>query len=99
MNFKESLQRFSGEHESTTEDSLVRVELSELLKKTGGLGFRDLRCFNQAMLAKQGWRLLLYDNTLVACVLKARYFRSCSFLKAELGNNPSYIRRSIIWGR
>lgn len=51
------------------------------LKKLSGLGFRDLGCFNQAILAKQEWLLLLYDNSLVVQVLKAR----CSFLKAELG--------------
>lgn len=69
------------------------------LKKIGGLGFRDLGSFNKTMLAKQGWRLPLYDDSLVARVLKARYFHRCSFLEADLGSNPLYIWGSMIWGR
>ncbi|KAK3205547.1 hypothetical protein Dsin_019593 [Dipteronia sinensis] len=35
-------------------------------KSAGGLGFCDLSMFNQALLAKQGWRLVKYPNSLVA---------------------------------
>ncbi|KAH9688162.1 reverse transcriptase domain-containing protein [Citrus sinensis] len=68
-------------------------------KIRGGLGFRDFSCFNQALVAKQAWRLLQYPNSLVSRVLEARYFRNSSFLCAKAGANASYIWRSIMWGR
>lgn len=64
-------------------------------KSTGGLGFRDLRDFNLALLGKQAWRFISQPNSLVSRVFKAKYFSKSHFLDAELGFNPSYKWRSI----
>jgi len=44
------------------------------LKDEGGLGFRDIHSFNMAMLAKQGWRLVMNPDSLCAQLLKAKYY-------------------------
>jgi hypothetical protein len=64
-------------------------------KQDGGIGFRDLSFFNEALLAKQGWRLLTNPQSLVATVLKAKYYPHQSFLKANLSHRPSYLWQSI----
>ena len=65
-------------------------------KKDGGLGFRDLKTFNLALLSKQGQHLQTNTHSLVHRVLKARYFPNCDFLHAKLGQQPSYAWRSIM---
>ena len=67
-----------------------------LPKDEGGLGFRDLKAFNLALLVKQGWRLLTNTTSLVHRVFKARDFPESDFLLAELGNHPFYAWRSIM---
>lgn len=63
----------------------------------GGLGFRSLKEFNRALLAKQGWRIMKNENSLVAQVLKSRYYKDSSFMEAKLSNNPSFTWLSILW--
>ena len=58
------------------------------------MGFRNLQAFNLAMLAKQGWRLLMNPNSLVARVYKAKYYPHGDVLNASLGSRPSYAWRS-----
>ncbi|CAL9002074.1 unnamed protein product [Prunus brigantina] len=68
-------------------------------KDLGGLGFRDLYAFNLAMLAKQGWRLIQYPDSLIARVLRAKYFPDKSFLDVPVSDNSSYVWKSICAAR
>lgn len=68
-------------------------------KRHGGLGFKYLDLFNQALLAKQRWHILTQPISLSFLVLKENYFPRSNFLKASKGINPSYIWTNILWGR
>jgi hypothetical protein len=68
-------------------------------KSLGGMGFRDLATFNQAMLGKQGWRLMTDPNSLCARVLKGRYFPNGDFWRAQCPRSSSYTWRSIMHGK
>lgn len=61
----------------------------------GGLGFKNMGHFNMALLANQGWRLLQYPDSLVARVLKKKYFPYCDLLSAPEKSNASFVWKSI----
>jgi hypothetical protein len=66
------------------------------ISKTRGMGFRDLEVFNKALLSKQLWRLFQSPDSMVARILKAKYYPSSSILEAKLGNRPSYVWQSLM---
>ncbi|XP_060972556.1 uncharacterized protein LOC133038423 [Cannabis sativa] len=68
-------------------------------KEEGGLGFRSLTEFNQALLAKQGWRLIHNPQTLLTLVLKNSYYPNTSFMKAGCPTRASCVWKGICWGR
>jgi hypothetical protein len=68
-------------------------------KSMGGMGFRDMEIFNQAMLGHQAWRMTTDPNSLCARVLKGRYFPHDSFWDAPCPRSASYTWRSILHGR
>lgn len=67
-------------------------------KNLGGMGFKELQKFNDAMLAKQIWRLLDNKTSLFHRFFKAKFFPNGSILDAKEGNG-SFAWKSILKGR
>ena len=63
-----------------------------------GLGFRELGKFNEAMLAKQVWRLVHDIDSLFFKVFKAKYFPTGTIFDAKAGSG-SYAWKSILKAR
>ena len=65
----------------------------------GGMGFKELPLFNDALLVKQTWRLLHNKNSLFYRVFKANFFPNCTIMEAKEGHGGSYAWKSILKGR
>ncbi|CAN1729936.1 LINE-1 reverse transcriptase homolog [Linum perenne] len=74
----------------------MRWERLSVKKRNGGLGFKDLHAFNLAMVGKQGWKLMMDQDSLVTKIFKAKYFPKVDFLSATLRSNPSFAWHSIL---
>ncbi|XP_060959320.1 uncharacterized mitochondrial protein AtMg00310-like [Cannabis sativa] len=64
-------------------------------KSSGGIDFRNLHDYNLSFLGKQAWRLLTNETSLIGRIYKSMYYPQGTFLSAVIGNNPSFIWRSI----
>jgi hypothetical protein len=60
-------------------------------KGNGGMGFRDMALFNQALLARLACRLIQSPNSLYARVLKAIYFPHGNILHTVFSSDPSVV--------
>jgi hypothetical protein len=67
-------------------------------KCKGGMGFRDIRCFNLAMLGKQGWWLIIRPDSLCARILKGIYYHDMEFMRATREKHASSTWRAILAG-
>jgi hypothetical protein len=67
-----------------------------------------MRLFNQALLARQAWRLIKFPDTLCAQLLKAKYYPNGSLIDTVFAGNGSptwhaieygleLLKRDIIW--
>jgi hypothetical protein len=83
-------------------DSMMRP------KSQGGIGFRDMRLFNQALLARQAWRLIQFPNTLCAQLLKSKYYPNGVLTDTVFSRNKSstwqavehgleLLKKGVIW--
>ena len=77
-------------------------------KNKGGAGFRVFRMFNQALLARQAWRLWPTPESLCAQVLNARYYPSGNLVDTVFSGNASsswlaishglyLLKKGLIW--
>ena len=68
-------------------------------KEVGGMEFKEIKKFNEALLAKQVWRMMHNSDFLCFRVFKARFFPNCSILDAKDSNSGSYAWKSILGAR
>ena len=62
------------------------------------MGFKDLALFNDALLAKQTWRLLHHKESLFYRVFKSKIFLNCSIVEATNSSSSYYAWHSILKG-
>jgi hypothetical protein len=77
-------------------------------KCAGGMGFRDMKMFNQALLARHDWRLLQFPESLCARTLKAKYYprgdlvdtvfpRKASPTWRSIDHGLALLKKGVIW--
>jgi hypothetical protein len=89
---------WSGDEENRKRMHWMSQEKMASPKAHGGMGSIDLRIFNQALPARQAWRLIQFPDSLCARLLKARYYPSCDLLDTAFIQNQSQSWQGVVHG-
>lgn len=84
-----------GGSESERKISWIKWSTICQSKNLGGLGVRDLECFNMALLGKRRWRLLGEGNRLWVRVLESRWGKS--WVEGYSGGARGRLRKPLGW--
>lgn len=78
--------------ESAKKKKMCWVAWTKLVKsnKSGGLGFREVETFNDVLLSKVAWGLLMNSTSLAARVLFGKYAKHQSILEVPLSSSASH---------
>ncbi|MBA0844732.1 hypothetical protein Goarm_023173, partial [Gossypium armourianum] len=74
---------------------MIRWKMLCKLKAMGGLGIRNVRLFNLALLGRQVWRLINNTDTLCFKVLSSKYFLDGNIFNAKKVDKASFTWTSI----
>jgi hypothetical protein len=64
----------------------------------GGMGFWNMKKFNQALLARRAWQLIQFPDSLCAKLLKAKYYPNAELVNTIYPCNASPTWHSIEYG-
>ncbi|CAM8905994.1 unnamed protein product [Rhodiola kirilowii] len=90
------IQQFWWHKEGSKGISWLSQSTIQKKKCEGGLGFKDLCIFNEAILMKILWRAVKCPQLLMSQVLLAKYCNNETIFSARLGSNPSHIWRGVM---
>ncbi|XP_074298400.1 uncharacterized protein LOC141629271 [Silene latifolia] len=91
---------WAGHKKSPSISWCSRLFLSQP-KGIGGLGIRRMKEFNQALLAKIGWRMITHPDSILSKSIGAKYglkWRDGDLLYKDGMSNSSWGWKDIVWG-
>ena len=62
---------------------------------SGGLGLRRMKDYNNALLAKLGWKILTQDDKTWVKIVKGKYLSNSNLFNARKNNNSSWVLQGI----
>ena len=79
-----------GRRVGSKEDSMGKMGNNLPPKRKGGLGIKDVRTFNKALLGKWRWDILHQNKELWARILESKYRGWRSLVEGERVNKESF---------